>query len=51
MEDLPIKRLEPAPPFTHVAIDCFGPYTVTEREKKLRDTEVYLFVMHQELSI
>ena len=33
MADLHIERLEPAAPFTYVAIDCFGPYTVTERRK------------------
>ena len=31
MADLPDKRLEPSPPFTHCAIDCFGPFTVKER--------------------
>ena len=36
MEDLPIERLEPAAPFTYVAIDCFGPYTVTERRKEIK---------------
>ena len=30
MAYLPIERLEPAAPFTYVAIDCFGRYTVTE---------------------
>ena len=33
MADLPIERLEPTAPFTYVAFDCFGPYTVTERRK------------------
>ena len=33
MADLPIEQLEPAAPFPYVAIDCFGPYTVTERRK------------------
>ena len=36
MADLPLDRLEPSPPFTHVGIDCFGPYTVTERRKEIK---------------
>ena len=28
MADLPPKRVNPSSPFTHVGVDCFGPFTV-----------------------
>ncbi|XP_055958725.1 uncharacterized protein LOC130014010 [Patella vulgata] len=30
MSELPEDRLEPAPPFTYCAVDCFGPWTIKE---------------------
>ena len=36
MADLPIERLEHAAPFTYIAINCFGPYTVTERKNEIK---------------
>ena len=32
MADLPIERLTPAPPFTYVGLDVFGPWLVTTRK-------------------
>lgn len=34
MADLPLDRLEPAPPFTNIGIDVFGPWTVTARRTR-----------------
>ncbi|XP_067949851.1 uncharacterized protein [Watersipora subatra] len=36
MGDLPQTRVEPSPPFTHVGVDCFGPYTVKDRRTELK---------------
>ncbi|XP_053403242.1 uncharacterized protein LOC128558339 [Mercenaria mercenaria] len=34
MSDLPQDRLEPAPPFTYVGVDAFGPWNVTARRTR-----------------
>ena len=34
MADLPIERLTPAPPFTYVGLDVFGPWQVTTRKTR-----------------
>ena len=36
MADLPQERLEPTPPFTHIGMDCFGPFIVKERRTELK---------------
>ncbi len=36
MADLPYDRLEPAPPFTFVGVDYFGPWYVKEGRKELK---------------
>ncbi|XP_067945305.1 uncharacterized protein [Watersipora subatra] len=36
MGDLPKERTEPGYPFTHVGIDCFGPYTVKDRRTEAK---------------
>ena len=36
MANLPKARTEPSLPFTNIALDCFGPYTVTERREEMR---------------
>ena len=36
MADLPQSRLEPAPPFTHSAVDCFGPWYVKQGRKEVK---------------
>ena len=36
MADLPTDRVEPCAPFTNIAIDVFGPFTVTERRKEIK---------------
>ena len=36
MADLPQDRLEPAPPFTNVGVDFFGPYYIKEGRKILK---------------
>ncbi len=36
MSDLPDDRLEPAPPFTYSAVDCFGPFIIKEGRKELK---------------
>ena len=36
MADLPEERTDDAPPITHVWIDMFGPFMVTERRKELK---------------
>ena len=36
MSVLPAERLDPTPPFTNIAIDCFGPFTVKERRSELK---------------
>lgn len=36
MADLPIDRLEPAPPFTYSGVDYFGPWYVREGRKELK---------------
>lgn len=34
MADLPFDRLDPAPPFTYIGIDVFGPWTVSTRRTR-----------------
>ena len=34
MADLPEDRLDPAPPFTHIGIDVFGPWSVVARKTR-----------------
>ena len=34
MADLPVKRLTPAPPFSYVGLDVFGPWTVSARRTR-----------------
>ena len=34
MADLPFARLDPAPPFTYVGIDVFGPWTISTRKTR-----------------
>ncbi|XP_067055873.1 uncharacterized protein [Acropora muricata] len=36
MADLPEDRVEPAPPFTHCAVDYFGPWNIKEGRKELK---------------
>ena len=36
MAPLPEVRLQEVPPFTHVGIDCFGPFTVKERRSHVK---------------
>ena len=36
MAPLPEVRLQEVPPFTHVGIDCFGPFTVEERRSHVK---------------
>ena len=36
MADLPRDRLEPTPPFTYVAVDYFGPWTIKEGRRHLK---------------
>ena len=36
MADLPADRVEPAPPFTFVGCDVFGPFTVKEGRKSMK---------------
>ena len=36
MADLPRDRVTPSPPFTHCAVDYFGPYHVKEGRKELK---------------
>ena len=36
MADLPVDRLEPAPPFTYCAVDYFGPWIVQEGRKAIK---------------
>ena len=46
MGELPQHRVEPSPPFTHVGIDCFGPYTVKERRTELKRWGLLLTCMY-----
>lgn len=34
MADLPFDRLDPAPPFTYIGIDVFGPWTIATRKTR-----------------
>ena len=34
MADLPVERLTPAPPFSYVGLDVFGPWTVSARRTR-----------------
>ena len=34
--DLPLDRVESAPPFTYCGVDCFGPFLVKEGRKELK---------------
>jgi hypothetical protein len=36
MGNLPKERLEPSPPFTHIGIDCFGPFLTKEIVKNIK---------------
>lgn len=36
MSDLPRNRVTPAPPFTYVGVDYFGPWKIKERRKELK---------------
>ena len=36
MSDLPEERVEPSPPFTHSAVDYFGPFYIKEGRKELK---------------
>jgi len=36
MSDLPSDRLDPGPAFTHVAVDCFGPFFIKDRRRELK---------------
>jgi Pao retrotransposon peptidase/Family of unknown function (DUF5641)/Protein of unknown function (DUF1759) len=36
MGELPAERVEPSPPFTHVGLDCFGPYVVKDRRSEIK---------------
>jgi hypothetical protein len=36
MSDLPEERVEPSPPFTYCALDCFGPFVVKEGRKEVK---------------
>jgi hypothetical protein len=36
MSDLPKERVNPAPPFTYVGVDYFGPFHIKERRKVLK---------------
>lgn len=36
MAELPDDRVEPAPPFTNSAVDCFGPFIIKEGRKELK---------------
>ncbi|XP_028517674.1 uncharacterized protein LOC114575993 [Exaiptasia diaphana] len=43
MADLPEDRMSAAPPFTHCAVDYFGPFMVKEGRKDLKRS-IYVFV-------
>lgn len=34
MADIPLDRLDPAPPFTYIGIDVFGPWTKATRKTR-----------------
>ncbi|XP_043200214.1 uncharacterized protein LOC122369489 [Amphibalanus amphitrite] len=36
MADLPLERTEPVEPFSHCAVDCFGPFYVKERRSQVK---------------
>jgi hypothetical protein len=36
MAELPQDRLEASPPFTHVSMDCFGPFTTHSGRKNFK---------------
>ena len=36
MANLPISRVEPAPPFSYCAVDCFGPWYVKEGRREVK---------------
>ena len=36
MSNLPEERVDPSPPFTHVAVDYFGPFYIKDRRKELK---------------
>ena len=43
MANLPKARTEPSLPFTNIALDCFGPYTVTEGRKEIMRYGLLIF--------
>ena len=36
MANLPVSRVEPAPPFSYCAVDCFGPWYVKEVRREVK---------------
>lgn len=54
MSILPRERVEPAPPFLNVGIDCFGPFVIKERRSEIKRwglliTCLYSRAIHVEL--
>lgn len=54
MGQLPKERVEPSPPFTHVGMDCFGPFLVKDRRTEYKQwglvfTCMYSRAVHIEL--
>ncbi|XP_067940558.1 uncharacterized protein [Watersipora subatra] len=46
MGELPQSRIEPTPPFTHIGMDCFGPYTVKDRRIEVKRWGLLLTCMY-----
>ncbi|XP_067947248.1 uncharacterized protein [Watersipora subatra] len=36
MADLPQERVDPAPPFSHIGMDCFGPFHIKDKRTELK---------------
>jgi hypothetical protein len=54
MSDLPPERIEPSAPFTHIGMDCFGPFVVKDRRSEVKRwglliTCLYSRAVHVEL--